>query len=66
MAVLDLVYHPRFSTDFKHNHYKYEENCNFTVSMDYANKSKEARVVAYTCRYFSGPLVPNSVLIQSK
>ena len=23
-------------------------------------KSKETRVVAYTCRYSSGPLIPNS------
>ena len=26
-------------------------------------KSKETRVVAYTCRYSSGPLIPNSAKI---
>ena len=35
--------------------FKHSKNCNLTV-----NKSKETRVEAYTCRYSSKPLIPNS------
>ena len=42
------------------NIYKYKEICNFTGNRDHKNKSKETRVVAYTCRCSSGPLIPNS------
>jgi len=31
---------------------------NFRASRDHINKSKEMRVVAYTCRYSSGQLIP--------
>ena len=30
----------------------------FTGNRDHINKSKETRVVAYTCRYSSGQLIP--------
>ena len=36
----------------KSNSYMYKEN--FTVDMDHNKKSKETRVVTYTCRYSSG------------
>ena len=35
--------------------------CNFTGNTDHINKSKETRVVAYTCRCSSGLLIANSV-----
>jgi len=41
--------------------YKYKEK--FVILQAIGNiqiKSKETRVVAYTCRYSSGPLMPNS------
>ena len=31
---------------------------NFTGNSDYSKKSKETRAVTYTCRYFSGHLIP--------
>jgi len=35
--------------------------CYFTENRDHINKkSKETRVVAYSCRYSSGPLISNS------
>ena len=43
------------------NRYK-EKLVTFTVSRDHSNKSRETRVVTYTCRYFSGHLIP---IIQS-
>ena len=33
--------------------------CDFTVNRNHINKKLEARVVAYTNRYSSGPLIPN-------
>jgi len=36
---------------------KYKEKY-FTVNRGHIIKSKETRVVAYTCRYFSGQLFP--------
>jgi len=39
------------------------KKCNFTVNLYHINKSKETRVVAYTCRYSSGPVIPNSATI---
>ena len=32
--------------------------CNFTVNRNHSYKSKETRVVTYTCRYSSGHLIP--------
>jgi len=32
--------------------------CNFTVNRDQINKNKETRVLADTCRYSSGQLIP--------
>ena len=40
--------------------------CNFTINRDHINKNKGTKVVAYTCRYCSEPLNPNSAMLHTE